>query len=225
MTAAAARQRQRSIIDVVRTTKPRPRARGHGNSIRIIGGRWRGRRIAFPDVEGLRPTPDRIRETLFNWLQVPITGARCLDLFAGSGALGLEALSRGAHSVVFVEKAPAAAYALRAQLLRLGAAARAEVRELGAARFLRMPAELFDVVFLDPPFGCNALTEYLPMLEAGGWLVPGGLVYLESERAAGIPRLPAAWALLKSKSAGEVGYHLVRSATIERAATQRPTHA
>jgi 16S rRNA (guanine966-N2)-methyltransferase len=182
-------------------------------SVRIIGGAWRGRRIEFPDLPGLRPTPDRIRETLFNWLQHEIVGARCLDLFAGSGALGLEALSRGARDLVFVEQAPAAAHALRAQLERLGAVAR--VVHGGAARFLHAPGEPlggpFDIAFLDPPFGAGALPEYVPMLAAVGWLKPGGLVYLEAERSLGAPALPPEWELLKSKSAGEVGYHLART--------------
>lgn len=180
------------------------------NSVRIIGGIWRGRRIEFPDLPALRPTPDRIRETLFNWLQSRISGARCLDLFAGSGALGIEALSRGAAEVVFVETAPAAAHALRAQLQRLGGEARGRVLELGAARFLRTPGEPFDLVFLDPPFGQNALPEYLAQLEGGNWLNSGALLYLECERAAGLPALPAGWQVLKSKTAGEVGYHLVQ---------------
>jgi 16S rRNA (guanine966-N2)-methyltransferase len=191
--------------------KSQPAARPGRNSVRIIGGVWRGRRVEFPEVPALRPTPDRVRETLFNWLQHAVAGARCLDLFAGSGALGLEALSRGAGVVVFVETAPAAAQTLRVQLQRLGGETRARVLDLGAARFLRTPGEPFDIVFLDPPFGQNALTEYLPQLVAGNWVKPGGLVYLENERAAGAPALPADWELLKSKSAGEVGYHLARA--------------
>ena len=147
--------------------KPAP---GSRNFVRIIGGGWRGRRVSFPDSPGLRPTPDRVRETLFNWLQHSIVDTRCLDLFAGSGALGLEALSRGAREVVFVEQAQAAARALQGELQRLGGAARARVMELGAARFLRSaPATVggpFDVVFLDPPFGRDALAEYVPLLDA-----------------------------------------------------------
>jgi 16S rRNA (guanine966-N2)-methyltransferase len=180
------------------------------NSVRIIGGRWRGRRVNFPDIPGLRPTPDRVRETLFNWLQHSITATRCLDLFAGSGALGLEALSRGAAEVHFVEQDPAAARALQEQLIRLGGESKGRVLSIGAARYLRTPAKAFDIVFLDPPFGTNALAEYVPMLDAGNWVNPGGLVYLENERSAGVPKLPAHWEWLKSKSAGEVGYHLAR---------------
>jgi 16S rRNA (guanine966-N2)-methyltransferase len=131
-------------------------------------------------------------------------------LFAGSGALGLEALSRGAKEVLFVEQFPAAARALQEHLVRFGAAAKGRIMEMGAARFLRTSAEPFDIAFLDPPFGKDALAEYIPMLEEGNWMRPGGLVYLENERASGEPSLPGSWELLKSKSAGEVGYHLAR---------------
>ncbi len=187
------------------------------HSVRIIGGGWRGRRVTFPDLPGLRPTPDRVRETLYNWLQHGVAGSRCLDLFAGSGALGLEALSRGAAAVVFVEQAQAAARGLVAELARLGGTPKARVVEMGASRFLRTAGEAvrscggpFDIVFMDPPFGRNALAEYIPPLDAGDWVKPGGLVYLECEKSAGVPVVPAHWALLKSKSAGEVGYHLAR---------------
>ncbi len=158
----------------------------------------------------LRPTPDRVRETLFNWLQQSIADSRCLDLFAGSGALGLEGLSRGAREVVFVEQFPAAARGLQEQLVRFGGTAKGRVVEMGAARFLRSAGQPFDIAFLDPPFGKDALAEYIPLLEAGNWIKVGGLVYLENERAAGVPALPGHWEMLKSKSAGEVGYHLAR---------------
>lgn len=197
------------MIPAVATKMDLPAPSGR-NSVRIIAGAWRGRRVHFPDLPALRPTPDRVRETLFNWLQHSIAGARCLDLFAGSGALGIEALSRGASEVVFVEQFPAAARTLQEQLVRLGGESKARVMEMGAARFLRTPAKAFDIVFLDPPFGTNALAEYVPMLDSGPWLAAGSLVYLENERSAGVPSLPAHWELLKSKSAGEVGYHLAR---------------
>jgi len=198
------------MIPGVTTLKTESSASGSRNSVRIIGGGWRGRRVRFPDIPGLRPTPDRVRETLFNWLQDGIAGARCLDLFAGSGALGLEALSRGAKELVFVEQAVAAARALQEQLIRFGGQARAQVAEMGAARYLRSVPQAFDIVFLDPPFGRDALAEYVPLLDEGRWLKPGALVYLENEKKAGVPALPAHWQLLKSKSAGEVGYHLAR---------------
>jgi 16S rRNA (guanine966-N2)-methyltransferase len=204
-----------------RRVKPAEAAQQGRNSVRIIAGGWRGRRVNFPDVPGLRPTPDRVRETLFNWLQPNVPGARCLDLFAGSGALGLEALSRGAKSVVFVEQAQAAARSLVRELARLGSSPRARVLEMGAARFLRTaggastnPQDAygapFDVAFLDPPFGRDALQEFIPLIDAGDWLKAGALVYLENEKSAGIPGIPPHWQLLKSKSAGEVGYHLAR---------------
>src|SRR5258708_1135463 len=183
---------------------------GGRKSVRIIGGGWRGRRVSFPDIPGLRPTPDRVRETLFNWLQHHIAGARCLDLFAGSGALGLEALSRGAKEVVFVEQAVAASRALQEQLIRLGGESKGQVVEMGAARYLRSPPRPFDIVLFDPPLRQLALSEYLPMLDTGQWLEAGALVYLENEKRDGVPLLPARWELLKSKSAGEVGYHLAR---------------
>src|SRR5271168_887170 len=140
------------MIPGVTTPKTESNAPGARNSVRIIGGGWRGRRVTFPDIPGLRPTPDRVRETLFNWLQHDIAGARCLDLFAGSGALGLEALSRGARELVFVAQAVAASRALSEQLARVGAGRKAQVVEMGAARYLRTPAQpvgtCFDIVFL-----------------------------------------------------------------------------
>jgi 16S rRNA (guanine966-N2)-methyltransferase len=193
-----------------RAAERKASARRNPNSVRIIGGAWRGRRIAFPDLPGLRPTPDRVRETLFNWLQHAVAGARCLDLFAGSGALGLEALSRGAREVVFVEQASTAVSNLRAQLSRLDARAPARILEADALRFLQSPGEAFDVAFLDPPFGTGVLPQYVGLLETGNWLSNGGLIYLENGKREGVPTLPAHWELLKSKFAGEVGYHLVR---------------
>jgi 16S rRNA (guanine966-N2)-methyltransferase len=202
------------MIPGVTTPKTESNAPGGRNSVRIIGGGWRGRRVSFPDIPGLRPTPDRVRETLFNWLQHAVAGARCLDLFAGSGALGLEALSRGAKELVFVEQAVPASRTLQVQLIRLGGERSGRVVEMGAVRFLRSAAAIyggpFDIVFLDPPFGRDALAGYVPMLDAGEWLKTGALVYLENEKAEGVPLLPARWELLKSKSAGEVGYHLAR---------------
>ncbi len=187
--------------------KPEP---GKRNSLRIVGGAWRGRRVHFPDSPGLRPTPDRVRETLFNWLQFSVAGTRCLDLFAGSGALGLEALSRGARAVVFVDEAAAVSHTLREELERLGGSAKAQVVHASAVRYLATPGEPYDLVFLDPPFGQGALPQYVELIASGGWIKDDGWVYLEGERQAGAPPLPAGWELLKSKSAGEVGYHLAR---------------
>jgi 16S rRNA (guanine966-N2)-methyltransferase len=200
------------MIEEVFKHKSRPERPGPGkrNSVRIIGGEWRGRRVQFPDSPGLRPTPDRVRETLFNWLQQSVQGARCLDLFAGSGALGIEALSRGAREVVFVEQAREPARMLSAELERLGASSRARVIETAVQRFLAASGEPFDGIFLDPPYGRGYLADCVTAIEAAGWVKAGGWVYLESERAAGAPAIPPQWELVKSKSAGEVGYHLAR---------------
>jgi 16S rRNA (guanine966-N2)-methyltransferase len=185
------------------------RARGDSFLLRIIGGEWRGRKVRFPPVAAIRPTPDRVRETLFNWLQGVTPGSRCLDLYAGSGALGLEALSRGAREVVFVDVEPAVKRHLDGMLKLLGCD-RGRVVQADALGFLAQPGEPFDVIFLDPPFAEPVLPEVCRRIEAGGWLKPGGLVYLESSAAAGEPELPAGWSLLKAKKAGEVGYHLAR---------------
>jgi 16S rRNA (guanine966-N2)-methyltransferase len=189
---------------------PSPRGRPGGSFVlRIIGGEWRGRKIHFPAVAAIRPTPDRVRETVFNWLQGVVAGSRCLDLYAGSGALGLEALSRGAAEVVFVDVDPAVTRHLVTTLQALGDR-RGRVVTADARHFLGTPDQPFDIVFLDPPFAEPVLGETCRALERGGWLAPGGCVYLEAPAAAGPPELPAGWTLLRSKRAGEVGYHLAR---------------
>lgn len=175
--------------------------------LRIIGGTWRGRRLRFPDSAAIRPTPDRVRETLFNWLAGRVTGARCLDLFAGSGALGLEALSRGAASVHFVEQDAAAAREL-GRLLEEWGARDASVRRGDALAVLGGTSELFDLVFLDPPFASDLGARAADRLERRGWLAARALIYVECAARAALPSLPERWALLKSKRAGEVGYHL-----------------
>ena len=188
--------------------KKRP---GLSNSVRIIAGEWRGRRIRFPSAAELRPTPDRVRETLFNWLQGVIGAARCLDLFAGSGALGLEALSRGAAEVVFVEREPRVAAALKATLAALGAG-RGEVVTADAFRYLTGRSRPFDVVFLDPPFAQGRLAELCTLLDDGGWLAPRAFVYLEGAARGGIPPLPASWRQARETRAGEVHGVLARRA-------------
>jgi 16S rRNA (guanine966-N2)-methyltransferase len=184
--------------------------------LRIIGGEWRGRKIHFPPVQAIRPTPDRVRETVFNWLQGVTPGSRCLDLYAGSGALGLEALSRGAREVVFVDVEPAVVRHIGETLRNLGCD-RGQTVRADAAGFLGQPATPFDVIFLDPPFAAPVLPDTCRRIEAGGWLKEGGLVYIESPAAAGEPELPSGWTLLKSKRAGEVGYHLARRDVVGRA--------
>jgi 16S rRNA (guanine966-N2)-methyltransferase len=204
--------------DSLGRTKPAVAAAPRGDSfvLRIIGGEWRGRKIRFPPVAAIRPTPDRVRETLFNWLQGVTPGSRCLDLYAGSGALGFEALSRGAREVVFVDLEPAVKRHLE-QMLKLLGCDRGRVVQADALGFLALKGEPFDVIFLDPPFAEPVLPEVCRRIEAGGWLKPGGLVYIESPAAAGEPELPAGWSLLKSKKAGEVGYHLARRDAAEPA--------
>lgn len=179
--------------------------------LRIIGGSWRGRTWRFPEGP-IRPTPDRVRETLFNWLAQAIAGARCLDLFAGSGALGLEALSRGAAGAVFVEHSAEAVRELRQTLALWGGApaAAAQIHATDALSFLAGKPEAFDVVFLDPPFAAGLLSQVATRLEAGHWLKAGALIYAECPAREPLPPLPAAWTLAKTGRAGEVGYHLLR---------------
>ena len=181
------------------------------NEVRIVGGAWRGRKLRFPpDVPGLRPTPDRVRETLFNWLRDEVTDRRCLDLYAGSGALGFEALSRGAREVVFVDRDPRVARSLAESLTRFGSRA-GKVHRADAQAFLREPGEPFDLVFLDPPFDAGVRPALVALIDARGWMRPGGLVYLEAPADEGAPPLPPGWTLHRSKRAGEVGYHLARA--------------
>jgi 16S rRNA (guanine966-N2)-methyltransferase len=194
---------------VTSNTRQKPAANRDTGRVRIIGGRWRGRRLEFPAIDAIRPTPDRVRETVFNWLQHDIQGARCLDLFAGSGALGFEALSRGAKQVVFVDREPRIGRYLRETLQRL-AATNAEVHSAEALQWLGGTAASFDIVFLDPPFAADLLPKIVQLLEAGRWLATTAAVYMENDAGRGEPSLPANWRLDKSKTAGQVGYHLAR---------------
>jgi 16S rRNA (guanine966-N2)-methyltransferase len=182
---------------------------GAPGAVRIIGGAWRGRRVRFA-AAGVRPTPDRVRETLFNWLQGTLAGACVLDLFAGSGALAFEALSRGAARAVLVERDPAQAARLRAEAQRLGAAgARVEHRDAFAyLRSLREREAVFDLAFLDPPFEQGVLGGVLGEMAAARWLAPGARIYVE-HRARAPFEPPAGWHALRSGRAGEVGYHLL----------------
>ena len=176
--------------------------------IRIIGGSLRNSRLDVPDLPGLRPTAERVRETLFNWLAPVIDGARCLDLCAGTGALGIEALSRGAASVQFVERDARAAQALRDNLARLKATS-GEVTALDAAQFLRGAPQAQDLVFLDPPFALELWSALAQQLEQGGWLAVQAWVYVESPRAVA-PALPPNWQLHREGYAGEVRFALYR---------------
>lgn len=175
--------------------------------VRIIAGRYRGRRLAFPAAPGLRPTGDRLRETLFSWLQTELPGARCLDLFAGSGALGFEAASRGARDVVMVEANPAVATALQSNISKLAATEIRLVRG-DALAYLKQESQPFDVIFLDPPFHGDWLDKVLALIAERELVKTGGWVYLENERDAGAPLLPANWSWYREKEAGQVRYGL-----------------
>lgn len=183
---------------------------GPPGRVRIIGGQWRGRRLEFAAVPGLRPTPDRVRETVFNWLAPQLQGARVLDLFAGSGAFGLEALSRGAGEAVLVDADHRVVDSLRKQAATLQAE-HLQVVHSDVSAYLAGPASRFDVVFVDPPYGRGLLAPCCQALQQGGWLKPGAWVYLEAETALAEPPLPAGWEWLRSKRAGQVGYHLARA--------------
>ena len=183
-------------------SKPRP------GRLRIVAGKWRSRLLDIADVPGLRPTSERIRETLFNWLAPSIQGARCLDLFAGTGALGFEALSRGAATVVFVDSSRGATKAIENSVKALNAAG-ASVHCGDAEAYLRTaPRASFDIVFLDPPFADDRLEDVCTLIDELCLLAPGGRVYLEQDRAKPAPELPASWSLLRDKTAGNVRYRL-----------------
>ena len=194
-----------------------PSNRRESHRLRIIGGQWRGTKLQFPDHAAIRPTPDRVRETLFNWLQHEIVGAHCLDLFAGSGALGLEALSRGAQSVVFVDREPIIGRYLRETLTRLNCT-QGEVMTLDALGYLTQARQPFTGVFLDPPFAIaessDLFARLLHQLNTPGRMTPTAWLYLECPSTLGSPTAwtywPAEWRLHRSEQAGQVGYHLAR---------------
>ncbi|GGX97789.1 ribosomal RNA small subunit methyltransferase D [Litchfieldella qijiaojingensis] len=168
--------------------------------MRIIGGEYRRRWLPILDSPGLRPTPDRVRETLFNWLAAACPGARVLDLYAGTGALGLEALSRGARDAVFVERDPQVANALEANLATLGATGRVET--VDALMFLERTASPFPLVFLDPPFRQDLAAASCAALETHGWLTENAFIYLETEREH-LPQVPTTWRLHREIRAGD----------------------
>jgi 16S rRNA (guanine966-N2)-methyltransferase len=193
--------------DSSRTRSSRTQPAKTAGSLRIIGGNLRGSKLAVADLDGLRPTPDRVRETLFNWLAPYIDGARCLDLYAGTGALGIEALSRGAAYVDFVERDARLAQALRDNLVRLKQA-NARVRNTDALTLLGETADQgCDIAFVDPPFSLDLWAESLRQLEANAWLASSALIYVESpvDRAL---QLPQNWQLHREGRAGTVRYAL-----------------
>ncbi|MBA2651171.1 MAG: 16S rRNA (guanine(966)-N(2))-methyltransferase RsmD [Tatlockia sp.] len=175
------------------------------HTVRIIGGRYRGKKLHFPDIEGLRPTPDRVKETLFNWIMHEVRGARCLDAFAGSGALGFEAFSRGAKQVVLVESSPQA-YTNLKQIAASFKANNIAIINARAEDYFQKAQEPFDIIFLDPPFAKNYLPSCLDILANSNLLIKGGLIYIESESKQEIS--PLHWRERKFKQAGQVCYSL-----------------
>ncbi|WP_338884186.1 16S rRNA (guanine(966)-N(2))-methyltransferase [Xenorhabdus sp. TH1] len=186
------------------TKKPQRASLGQ---IRIIGGKWRGRKLPVPDSDGLRPTTDRVRETLFNWLMPVIQGARCLDCFSGSGALGFEALSRYASHTTLIEYDRNVAKQLSANLALLKAE-NADVVQGNTLQYLNNTGTPFDVVFLDPPFRKGMLAETINLLEANNWLAEESWIYVEAEAESAATEVPPNWQLHREKTAGQVAYRL-----------------
>jgi 16S rRNA (guanine966-N2)-methyltransferase len=186
------------------------------NQLRIIGGKWRGQKLSFANVEGLRPTGDRIRETLFNWLTPVISGAHCLDLFAGSGVLGIEALSRGASRATLIEKNSTAITLLQQSCTQLNAD-NADIVQADTLHWLAQfkttvsePKNLFDVVFLDPPFATELLQPCCDLLEQYGLLANNAYIYIETDSQQPAPITPPSWNPLREKTSGQVTYRLYR---------------
>ena len=182
---------------------------GNKNQLRIIGGKRRGRKLQFPSLPGLRPTPDRGRETLFNWLMHDIIDAHCLDLYAGSGALGFEALSRGAAEVLFIDVAPEAVQALVTNANKLN------VDDFDV-RCLRLPCVIedsistpIDIVFLDPPFKQGLIAKTCEWLDSANILADHALIYIEAEKELTPLPIPHHWKMLRNKVAGNVAYYLI----------------
>ncbi|WP_419569635.1 16S rRNA (guanine(966)-N(2))-methyltransferase RsmD [Rheinheimera sp.] len=191
--------------------KPSPSHNGPGY-VRLISGRWKGRRLPVLDTQGLRPTSDRVKETLFNWLMQDVAGAAVLDCFAGSGSLGLEALSRYAASVLMLEKDASTATLLKKHLQSLNTT-EGSVLQTDTLLWLNKQAnQQFDLVFIDPPFRQQLALPTCQALTTNGWLKPGALVYLETEKELALQGIPAGWTLLKEKIAGQLAYRLWQTA-------------
>ncbi len=186
--------------------RPKTASKGGASKLRIIGGEWRSRQLPIIELDGLRPTTDRVRETVFNWLSFEIPGARCLDLFSGSGALGLEALSRGAKECTFVELNRSVAQQIERNLSTLQAS-NGTVHNTDALSFLQANPAPFDVIFLDPPFRKGLLEQVLPKLDER-WLAANAYIYIERESEAQLSQLPDHWQLKKEKRAGQLTFAL-----------------
>jgi len=177
--------------------------------VRIVAGKWRGRFLPVANVAELRPTSERIRETVFNWLAPDIEGSRCLDLFAGTGVLGFEALSRGAAAAVLVERSGKACDALRQSARHLGATSATIVCGDALNHLRHATPSPMNIVFLDPPFGGQSPERLFTLLQGGGWLAPRAAVYLEQDAGESIPPLPDGWTVRREKKAGNVRYSLL----------------
>ena len=196
-------------------SKPQKQTSKAMGEVRVIAGLWRGRKLPVLNAEGLRPTTDRVKETLFNWLMMDVANARCLDCFAGSGSLGIEALSRQAQAVVFLEKFTNAAQQLKKNLASLktdkGMVINTDTLAYLAQKNNYNP---FDIIFIDPPFHHQFVPQILPLLQQNNWLAENALIYVETEK--NHPPLPLAenWQIIKEKSAGMVTSRLIQVTTI-----------
>lgn len=190
-------------------SKPLSSKASKTNQVRINAGVWRSRLLKFPDIEGLRPTPERVRQTVFNWLGQDLTGKTCLDLFAGSGAFGFEALSRNAKNVVMVENS-GLAYQSLIQNQQLLNANNSQILRQDILAFLSQNTQLFDVIFCDPPYHKAWLEKILPTLNLH--LSPNGLLYIEAEFSLESREMLSGWQPVKQNKAGNVYYHLLKSA-------------
>ncbi len=179
----------------------------YSGSLHIIGGRWRGQKLRPADSEGLRPTPGRVRETLFNWLRPYITGSRCLDLFAGSGALGFEAMSEGAAQLTMVDINAKVVSSLR-QSRQLLQADHCQIKHSAATTFLKSNTDEFDIIFLDPPYHANIWTETAHQLVDTHTLSHHARIYIECPARSGLPSLPDTWQLIRDNKAGNIRYSL-----------------
>jgi 16S rRNA (guanine966-N2)-methyltransferase len=183
----------------------------NNHSLRIIGGNWRGRKVSFPNNEEIRPTPDRVRETLFNWLTGYLQNARCLELFAGSGILSLEALSRGAREVTLVDTTPSTVEQLKLEFEKLSVPSHQfQLLNMSAGEWLKNnKSKTYDLIFLDPPFDGNELTSTLEQICSGNLLDSEGFIYIESASVISTDSLPDGWIIHRQKRAASVHYCLI----------------
>jgi 16S rRNA (guanine966-N2)-methyltransferase len=196
---------------LVYTGRSRKRSQAPPGRVRIVAGKWRGRFLPVDDAPGLRPSSERVRETLFNWLAADLEGAHCLDLFAGTGVLGLEALSRGAASATFVERSPKVAATLRRSIATLGAGDTVLHMGDAFAWLGRAAPQRYDLVFLDPPYSLESLTDLCRLLHEKQWLAAGAGIYMEQDLHDRRPVLPDGFTVVREKTAGSVRYSLART--------------